>query len=255
MSGLLIEQLHFQRSGKTLLFVDHAEFRPGEIVAVLGPNGAGKSTLLKILASQWFADSGSVCLHGRDLKTWPRRLRARHVGVLPQSSALSFPFRVEEVVAIGATPLSLTARQVQEQSWYWMQVTDTLPFAKRLYTSLSGGERQRVQLARVLLQLSAAEQPPLLLLDEPTSAQDLGQQHHLLALIKQLSHEKGFIVMAILHDLNQAIRYADKICLLHEGKMVMSGSAEATLDAATVARIWGYHPETLNTEDGRQVLV
>lgn len=255
MSMLEINHLKLQRSGRDILSVDHAALNPGEFIAVLGPNGAGKSSLLKVLASQWQADQGHVSLHSKPLQDWPRRHRARHVGVLPQSSELTFPFRAEEVVAIGATPLFLEAAEIREQARYWMQITDTLPFAERIYTSLSGGERQRVQLARVLLQLSAAEQPPLLLLDEPTSAQDLGQQHHLLSMVKQLSHEKGFAIIAILHDLNQAIRYSDKIWLLHESKMVMSGSAERILQPDTIERIWGYQAETLHTRDGRHVLI
>lgn len=252
---LIIDQLELHRSGRAILSVNHAELQPGELIAVLGPNGAGKSSLLKALASQWQTDKGDLLLHGKALHEWPRRQRARHVGVLPQSSELTFPFNAREVVAMGATPLSLEAAEIDEQSHYWMQLTDTLSFADRVYTSLSGGERQRVQLARVLLQLSSAEQPPLLLLDEPTSAQDLGQQHQLLTLIRQLSLEQNAGVVAILHDLNQAVRYADKIWLLNEGKMVTSGSPETILQAETVAQIWGYHPEILSSKDGRQVLV
>lgn len=105
-----------------------------------------------------------------------------------------------------------------------MRATDTWQFADRLYPCLSGGERQRVQLARVLLQLSQAERAPLLLLDEPTSAQDLGQQHQLLNLVKSLCQENDFAVISILHDLNQASRYADKVWLLQQGKLVAQGS-------------------------------
>lgn len=255
MSMLIIDQLEIYRRDVAVLSIGHAELQAGEIIAVLGPNGAGKSSLLKAISSQWLADSGSIHLHDKALHEWPRRERARHVGVLPQSSELSFPFSAQEVVAIGATPLSLDSSQIREQSLHWMHITDTLPFADRIYTSLSGGERQRVQLARILLQLSSAEKPPLLLLDEPTSAQDLGQQHHLLQLIRQLSQQQNTGVIMILHDLNQAMRYADKIWLLKEGKMIASGAPETILQPDRIEQIWGYCPELLSSKDGHQVLI
>ena len=136
-----------------------------------------------------------------------------------------------------------------------MQATDTWQFADRLYTSLSGGERQRVQLARVLLQLSQAERAPLLLLDEPTSAQDLGQQHQLLNLVKSLCQENGFAVISILHDVNQASRYADKVWLLKQGELVAQGSPLQVLQPETVMKIWGYQPELFFNSQGQQILV
>lgn len=137
----------------------------------------------------------------------------------------------------------------------WIRATDTWQFADRLYPSLSGGERQRVQLARVLLQLSQAERAPLLLLDEPTSAQDLGQQHQLLNLVKSLCPENDFAVISILHDLNQASRYADKVWLLQQGELVAQGSPLQVLQPETVMKIWGYQPGLFFNSQGQQILV
>ncbi|KKL94397.1 hypothetical protein LCGC14_1865060, partial [marine sediment metagenome] len=142
-----------------------------------------------------------------------------------------------------------------ERIQFWMLQTDTWHLADRIYTSLSGGERQRVQLARVLLQISSATSPALLLLDEPTSAQDLGQQHRILQLLRQLCAEKNIIVVTILHDLNLASRYSDKICLLHQGKLFAAGPPADILTPSKVNDVWGYEPEKLTNMDGATILI
>lgn len=252
---LTIERLSVSQGQRHILELPQASLAAGDFVAVLGPNGAGKSSLLKVLCGEWSATQGSIHLHQKDITHWPRQLLARHLGVLPQASQLSFPFKAQEVVAIGATPLSLTRQAIDDAIKRWMEATDTWQFADRLYTSLSGGEKQRVQLARVLLQLSQAEDEPLLLLDEPTSAQDLGQQHQLLNLIKSLCQQYNFAVISILHDLNQASRYADNVWILHQGQLFAQGSPQQVLQPDTVMKVWGYQPERLVNSRGQQILV
>ena len=252
---LTIENLLVQQEHRQILNLSAASLVSGELIAVLGPNGAGKSSLIKTICGEWSANQGQISLHGKPLEYWHRQQLAKHLGVLPQASQLSFPFKAQEVVAIGATPLSLNHREIDEAIKKWMQATDTWQFAERIYTSLSGGERQRVQLARVLLQLSQAEHAPLLLLDEPTSAQDLGQQHQLLNLVKSLCQQNGFAVISILHDLNQASRYADKVWLLHQGELVAQGAPPQVLQPETVMKIWGYQPELFFNSQGQQILV
>lgn len=252
---LTIENLIITQDHRQILNLPTASLVSGELIAVLGPNGAGKSSLIKTICGEWYASQGQIYLHGKSLDHWHRQPLAKHLGVLPQASQLSFPFKAQEVVAIGATPLSLNRRAIDNAVQKWMQATDTWQFADRLYPSLSGGERQRVQLARVLLQLSQAEQTPLLLLDEPTSAQDLGQQHQLLNLVKSLCQKNGFAVISILHDLNQASRYADKVWLLHQGELIAQGSPLQVLKPETVMKIWGYQPELFFNSHGQQILV
>jgi iron complex transport system ATP-binding protein len=252
---LTLENLLVTQDHRQILNLPKASLVSGELVAVLGPNGAGKSSLIKIICGEWSANQGQIYLHDKSLDQWHRQLLAKHLGVLPQASQLSFPFKAQEVVAIGATPLSLKRRDIDNAVQQWMQATDTWQFAERIYTSLSGGERQRVQLARVLLQLSQAEHAPLLLLDEPTSAQDIGQQHQLLNLVKSLCLKNGFAVISILHDLNQASRYADKVWLLHQGELVAQGSPPQVLQPETVMKIWGYQPELFFNSQGQQILV
>jgi len=242
------------QQGQFDLQIDHWQTCAGELHALLGCNGAGKSTLLRCLAGE-LLHGGKVLIHGRELLQWPNNERARHLGVLPQSSQLSFLFSAAEVVALGATPLSISWRQLPEAISAVMELTECAHLASQAYPSLSGGEKQRVQLARVLLQLSQAQQAPFLLLDEPTSAQDLHQQHLLMTLVRDLCTRRGFGVVAILHDLNHALRYAHRCSVLHRGELSCQGSPENILTPDTVARHWRYQANSLATADGTRVLI
>lgn len=250
---LEIEQLTFRHSSGFTLCVPHLQIAPGEVRAVLGTNGAGKSTLLRLMSAEQ-PSRGQVALHGRPLECWRPTERARHLGVLPQASNLDFAFTAREVVALGLTPLSLGWRDAGRVVREVMRATDCEHLATNSYIALSGGERQRVHLARVLLQLSQAELPPVLLLDEPTSAQDLGQQHRVLQLACDLARERGYAVGAILHDLNLALRYANYCTLLHAGRVVTSGAPAEVISGDNIERYWGYTPTLLTAACGRTVV-
>ncbi len=243
---LTIPSLKCLAKNKTILSVSDITIKTGELSAIIGPNGAGKSTLLKAVSGDTRPE-GQIFFHGRDLKTWPAYERARHLGVLPQSSAISFPFSAHEVVALGLTPLSLSAREAARSIKAHMEDTGCWQLSEKPYPMLSGGEKQRVQLARVLLQLSQAQEPPLLLLDEPTSAQDLGQQHSILKLVKALCDDRGYGVMAILHDLNQVLRYCDYCYVLGDGTIQLKGNPSECLSPSNVEAIWGYRPDLFFT--------
>jgi iron complex transport system ATP-binding protein len=234
---------------KQLLNVEEFTASAGEVISVLGKNGAGKSTLFKAICGE-IKSAGERNFHQQPMGSWPKQTLARHLAVLPQSSTLSFSFSVREVVALGLIPLSISRAQGLILIDEILALTDTLRFAQRPYLALSGGERQRVHLARVLVQLSQAEQSPLLLLDEPTSAQDLAQQHHLLQLVKALCKEKSYSALIIMHDLNLSIRYSDKICILENGALVVHGKPDKVLTAALIEKQWGYQPEKVITNTG-----
>lgn len=241
-----LQQCDCRVGHQVLITVEKLQLREGQLLGILGPNGAGKSSLLKMVSGD-MPHHGHVELHGRELKLWPALERARHVGVLPQASALTFSFTAEEVVALGLTPLSLSRREGALQVRHFMKETDCDHLADRFYPSLSGGERQRVQLARVLLQISQASAAPLLLLDEPTSAQDIGQQHHVLGLAQSLARNKGYGVLTVLHDLNQVLRYCDYTALVYQGQVVARGQPEQILTQENIHRYWDYQATLLHS--------
>ncbi|NOK39034.1 heme ABC transporter ATP-binding protein [Corallococcus exercitus] len=228
------------------------EVRPGEVLAAVGPNGAGKSSLLAALSGELRCKSGDVFLEGRPLHQWPDVERAQRLGVLPQESSLGFGFTALEVAVLGRTP---HARRGGEQSDLEiaraaLDATDTQHLASRAYTTLSGGERQRVQLARVLAQLWT---PPshghrYLLLDEPTASLDLSHQHLVLERARAFSREGG-AVLAVLHDLNLAARYADRLAVLDQGRCVETGTPSSVLTPGLIASTFGLQVEVLSRPD------
>ncbi|SDI81511.1 iron complex transport system ATP-binding protein [Ferrimonas sediminum] len=246
MAFLHIQDLDVAVGGKALLQEVSLDVRPGQFTALLGPNGAGKSTLLKAVCGEIGHQSGQIQFLGRPMERWPRIELAQHLGVLPQHNSLSFPFRVREVVEMGLFPLSASASESRMIVNHALEQVDVYHLAERRYPTLSGGEKQRVQLARVLTQLAQASEPPLLLLDEPTSALDLSQQHRVLALAKALAKEQGFGVIAVLHDLNQAGRYADHLVVLDNGSIRYRGSANEVLTGDQVESVWHYRPTIVN---------
>lgn len=189
----------------------------GEFTVLLGPNGTGKSTLLKALTGELDA-KGEFSLFGQNRDSWSASLLAKHLGVLPQSSSLSFNFMAKEVIELGGIGLTMSNRQLEEVIVKHMRETDVEQLSFRSYPTLSGGEKQRVHLARVLTQLEQSGSNKILLLDEPTSALDIHHQHTTLALARKLANE-GATVVAVLHDLNLAAQYADRIVILSQGKI------------------------------------
>ena len=210
--------------GKKVLLDDVSfEVKTGEIIAVLGANGAGKSTLLKTLCGELSLQRGEIFLGNKSLKEWKNEDLSKFRGVLPQSSDFDFPFKVNEVALLGRTPhikFSETAKDY-EITKLALEKVEALKFAERFYPTLSGGERQRVQLARVLTQIWEKQdgRQRYLLLDEPTASLDLAHQHLTLQTAREFADESA-VVVVVLHDLNLAAQYADKILLLKNGKVV-----------------------------------
>ncbi|RLU01060.1 MAG: heme ABC transporter ATP-binding protein [Ketobacter sp.] len=222
--------LSFRAAGRTLLQPTDLHVLEGECMAVVGPNGAGKSTLFRLLSGEWAPSAGQVMFDGTPLAKWSLAQLAQVRAVMPQSSSLSFPFAARDVILMGrmphATGREVDAAIVEEV----MTVCDVQHLAQRHYTALSGGERQRVQLARVLTQIwqPVALGRRLLLLDEPTSALDLAHQLDLMRLIRDVCG-KAVTVLVIVHDLNLAARFADRIMMLHNGQPVAVGSPDEVM--------------------------
>lgn len=245
---LRAQNLHIHRGRKTVLADVDLLLEPGEVLGVLGPNGAGKSTLLAALSGELRPAEGNVWLDDRPLAEWEGAERARRLAVLPQSSTLDFAFRVEEVVGMGRLPhRSGQVRDAQIVALA-LQAADAAHLHGRSYLALSGGERQRVHLARVLSQLWPGEAGQTLLLDEPTSMLDPLHQHTILQAVREFAC-RGAAVLIILHDLNLAARYCDRLLLLASGRPVALDTPQHVLRPEPLKAVFGLdvlvqaHPE------------
>jgi len=220
----------------------------GEVAAVIGPNGSGKSTLLRLGAGVLTPRSGRVLLGGRDLARLSRRETARSLGYLPQQVRADFDYSVEEVVAMGRFPhlagagfLSAADAAVVDRC---LAETEVAEYRQRPLSRLSGGERQRVFLASVL-----AQEPRVLLLDEPTAALDLHHQVRFFALVRRLARQ-GIGIAVVTHDVNLASLYCDRVALLRAGRLVEEGTPERVLREEVLQATYGRdvllsrHPRT-----------
>jgi len=213
---------------------------PGEVVAVLGPNGAGKSTLLKLMSGELRPSRGRVVLGGRDIAAMTAGELARRRSVVAQASALAFPFTVREVVSLGISVPALsrdTPRIVRTVS----EALDRVGLAAisgRPFTELSGGERQRTHIARALCQLwiarEIADEGQVLLLDEPTSSLDIGHQLIVLEAVRREA-EAGVAVVAVMHDLNFAAAFADRVAILSGGRVIAEGAPREAMTGAVLS--------------------
>ncbi len=222
---------------KKLLDAASLELRCGEILAVVGANGAGKSTLRKVLCGDLLPTSGKVSMNGKLLAEWTLSERAEVRAILPQDSTLNFPFTVLEVVLLGRAPHIKGAESANDYciAGDALKAVKSTHLTERLYTTLSGGERQRVQLARVLAQIwEKTDKPRYLILDEPTSNLDLAHQHQTLQIAEKFARENAG-VLVILHDLNLAAQYSDKILMLKNGKITAYGTPEKVLNETAIA--------------------
>ncbi len=193
--------------------------RPGEVLVMVGPNGAGKSTLLNVLSGDLAPTSGTVLLDGKPIGQYKPHDLALERAVLPQQALLQFAFTVREVVEMGRSPHDDTYDETQAIVNASLAATEMIPFADRVYPSLSGGEKARAQLSRVL-----AQRTPILLLDEPTAALDLRHQQHVMDIARDVAAAGGSVI-AVVHDLNLAAGSADRIVLLHQGRVAADGSS------------------------------
>ncbi|GER85370.1 ABC transporter [Thermogemmatispora aurantia] len=209
----------------------------GEMVGLLGPNGSGKTTLLRLLSGVLRPTQGKIWLQGRELGRWRRRELARVVAVVPQELHIPFDFTVEQLVALGRLPfvglLGSYGPQDHARIEEAMRVTGVMTLAERPFNELSGGERQRVLVAMAL-----AQQPRLLLLDEPTAHLDIRYQIEVLELVQRLNREHGLTVLAAMHDLNLAARYFPRLVLFQRG-IVADGTPAAVLEPRLLSRVYG----------------
>lgn len=235
---LCAEDIHFSYEGNGKWALRGAGFRlpEGSIVGLVGPNGSGKSTLLRVLAGILRPQRGQVLFQGRDIRKTGRRHLARQIAFLPQSVQPIFPLSVREMVALGRFPhqkaMGFPSREDLDVIQECMERTEVSSLASRPLSTLSGGEQQRVLIASVL-----AQQPAVLLLDEPTSSLDIHHQVEICMLLGDLSKRNLGIVM-VTHDLNLAARFCTSLVLLHDAAVAAQGAPAEVLKTGILQEIY-----------------
>jgi len=247
-SPLAIDHLSFSRHGRSIFNDLSLSFQAGEFVGLLGANGAGKSTLLRTLAGFISPSSGDVSLFDNTITSLSSGEIARYVAYVPQQVQFSFPYTVQRIVEMGTFPYqydgatSYAKRQAIKNGLACMGLE---AMSNRKVTTLSGGERQRVVIARAF-----AQQTPILLLDEPMTGLDYGFQLRLLALLKQ-SCAEGRLVIMTSHRPEELFNQANRVLILDEGQITDDGSAESTLTAARLSRLYNVSLHEWNHQGGR----
>ncbi len=247
---LRTHRLGLSLGSRVLFFNLSVAFQPGRITALLGPNGAGKSSLLSLLAGLRAPDTGKVSLNDQGVRVTQTPELARRRAVVPQESQVAFDFTAQEVVEMGRYPHrfqpATDEAHIVAQA---MARMDSGDHAERLLATLSGGEKARIQLARALAQVWHAPlcgQPRWLLLDEPTAAMDLAHQHRTFMQLQAWSSDHGVGVVAVVHDLNLALRYADDALLLCSSHEPVFGAVAEVLTPNRVAQYWGIQCESVS---------
>jgi iron complex transport system ATP-binding protein len=234
---LQVESLTVKYGQRAVLQQLSLNIEAGEVLAVLGPNGAGKSTLIRAISGVHPIFEGKIVANGQDLTGLPSMKRARHMAVVPQARELPGGYTVSQTVLMGRTPylswLGHTSKIDYQIVQTAMEETCTSDLADRKVGELSGGEQQRVLLARAL-----AQDAPILLLDEPTTHLDLQHQSGLLNLIRGLCQQNKLSVLMVLHDLNLASLYADRIALISNGNLVAEGTPAEVLQSDILFQVF-----------------
>jgi iron complex transport system ATP-binding protein len=233
MNAIVMNRVCFSYSNGLVLRDVELSVRKGEMIGLIGPNGAGKTTLIRLISGILNARQGEVKLDGLDAGKLRRNALAREVAVVPQQFSIPFAYRVEEVVMLGRTPFmrafhdsSARDREVIMQT---MDVVGIRRLEGRYFSELSGGERQKVVLAMAL-----AQEPKLLLLDEPTAHLDISHQVDILELLARMNEKGHLTIIAAMHDLNLASAYFRRLILLKEGAIVADGPPERVLTSSTI---------------------
>jgi iron complex transport system ATP-binding protein len=250
--------ISYQVSGKYLVKPLSVTFHAGEMAVIMGANGAGKSTLLKLLTGALKPSSGNVLYKNKDLTAYTSEELARERAVLSQSYQLNFPITVSDIIMMGRYPYFNASPTLHDQAIFDSAV-HTLGIKHLLdrdYNTLSGGEAQKVQMARVLAQVwqDKGDKPKALYLDEPVSSLDMKYQHEILGIARKFA-ESGNAVITVLHDVNLALQYADRIYFMKEGEMQYRYIAGGNIDLESLYQIFDVRFEMINAETGRQFLI
>ncbi len=242
-----VENLRYSYGGKNAIEDICIHVNGGEFVGLIGPNGSGKSTVLKNIYRALKPDGGSIMLDGEDLLKMPYKKFAQKMAVVGQENDVPFDFRVDEIVAMGRSPrkrlFDIDTAEDRHMVHHALEHLGMEDMAKRSYLNLSGGEKQRVLLARAV-----AQESDLFVLDEPTNHLDISYQLEIFDFIKRLN----ITVLAAIHDLNMAALYCDRLYVLKDGRVVLSGTPEEVLTPENIFNVYGVHSNvSKNPKNGK----
>ncbi len=237
MSILKADQLTIGYEDKIIVEGLNVEFPSKLITAIIGPNGCGKSTLLKTLARLHKAEAGYTYLDGKAIHKMPTKEIARQMAILPQGPDAPNGLSVYDLISYGRTPyqsgFSKLSRHDQKMIDWALEVTGLMSIKDQSVDTLSGGQRQRAWIA-----MSIAQETDLLLLDEPTTYLDLAHQLEVLKLLERLNREEGRTIIMVIHDLNQAARFAHHLVAMKDGKLVREGSADEVISEGVLKEVF-----------------
>ena len=241
---LTINKLSFNYTGIQVLKDVELELGLGEILSIVGPNGSGKSTLLKCINRILKTTQNTVLIDGKDTSKLNLKELSKIMGYVPQSSTSTFPFTVFDVVLMGRKPyihwnLSEQDNEIVAEMLDFLGIGE---LAMRHFNELSGGEQQKVIVARAL-----AQQPQILLLDEPTSSLDIKHQLEILCMLRSLTQSKERSVIVTMHDLNLASRFSDRMIMLKQGKIFAGGTPELVLTEENIEKVYGISCKVINS--------
>lgn len=256
---LSTEHIHFSIGKKQIVNDISANFLPGEFTMILGPNGSGKSSFLKIFSGELKHYQGSIFYHRKKITSIKKEELAKTRAVMSQQAELSFPLSVEEVVMMGRYP-HFEFNPAKKDKAICEEVIERLnlsSFKDRNYITLSGGEKQRVQFARVLAQLweEPKEGYRYLFLDEPLNNLDISYQHEFLKTATEFARHKTVLV-AVMHDINLALQYADKLLFFKEGKLIAQGQPETIVTPHLIEEVFAVKSSIIkNPVTGKPLLI
>lgn len=226
-------------NNKIILNDINLDFKPGKRTAIIGPNGCGKSTLLKAISGLSRNYKGDIFLDSQNIKNWSRKKIAKKMAILPQGATTPNDLTVKELVSYGRFPYRSLFKSSDNQNdkdiiENAMAKTKVDKFASRLVSTLSGGERQRTWIAMAL-----AQQPQILLLDEPTTYLDIAHQLEVMQIVTELNKKENMTIIMVLHDINHARMYADDIVIIKDKQVFAQGSPQNTLNPDNLSNVFG----------------
>lgn len=234
-----MKSLSFSINDKLLIRDINLDIFEGDMVSIIGPNGSGKSTLIKLISNELDANSGSIIIKDKLNSSWSIKELSKFRAVLTQSGHLSFPFSTFDIIKMGRYPFD-TNKDVNDK--ICVELIDLLDLNNQIdqvYTTLSGGEKQRVQLARVFAQIWSDNtyEGKILMLDEPTSFLDIKHQYSLFKILKSLNN-KGLTIMMVLHDINHALSYSEKIIMLKDSNLMGFGKINEIINSEILEKLF-----------------